>query len=108
MPLLLSITTGEQVTQSMAEKLDPDRKWGGSLCQGAAFVRSKISDRLSVQSDGLLERREYVLERSALDGDVEVDADRLPLTIVAFSIATKLASRQNDISMSRLVDRNIV
>jgi len=57
--------------------------------EGRPLVRREFGDALKIKRDRRLERTEDVLERTTLYGNVEVEADRLPVAIASLGIATQ-------------------
>ena len=78
MALSVAITACEQAAQRMGQELEPDRERSWTMQQGLPFLRRQVCDASEVKRDRFPERTEYLLERAALDGDVEIEANRLP------------------------------
>ena len=94
MSLLGATVVAEQSTHRMSQELEPNGQWCASMKQGPPFFWWQIRDGLEIERNGLLQGREDLPERASLNGDVEVEADRLPLTIPAFGVAMKRSVRQ--------------
>ena len=62
--------------------------------QSSSFLWRQVSDSLEVQRDRFTQRAEHFLQRAALDREVEMEADRLPVAIPTFSIAAQTSGRQ--------------
>jgi hypothetical protein len=71
----------------MGQELEPDREWCWAMEQSASFLGWQIRDALKVERNRFLEGAEHLFEGTALDGDIEVEADRLPITVLAFGVA---------------------
>ena len=94
MALSVTITVGEQPPQRMSQEFQLDRKRCRTMEQSTLFLRRQIRHTFQVQRDRFLERLEYLLEGAALDCNVEIEADRLPIAIPAFSVAAQTSGRQ--------------
>jgi hypothetical protein len=94
MALSVAITVCEQSAQSMRQELEPNWERSWAMEQGLSFLRRQVCNTLEVKGNRSLQRTEYLLERAALDRDVEIEADRLPITVAAFGIAPETSGRQ--------------
>jgi len=94
MPLSVASTAAEQSTKRVSQELQPDIQWRRPIEQGRPLLRRQIRDGLKVQRDCLPKEGENLIERAALNRDIEVEADRLPVAIAAFGVAAKSLRRQ--------------
>jgi hypothetical protein len=62
--------------------------------QGSSFLGRQIRDALEIEGGRSLERLEHLLEGAALDRDVEIETERLPVAVPAFRVAAQVSRRQ--------------
>ncbi len=67
----------------------PDAPWCSSRQETPAFRRWQLGDTFQVHVDGCLERRDGHPQRSAIDGDVEIRADRMPPLAASVGVASQ-------------------
>lgn len=89
MAVSVTITVSEQSAQRLRQKSEPDRKRRRTTEETPLFLGRQIRDALQIKRDRFLERTEDLLEGVALDRDVEIEADRLPIAIPAFGVAAQ-------------------
>jgi hypothetical protein len=78
----------------MGQELEPDLERCRRVEQVASFLRRQLRYACEVKGNPFLERAEDLFERPALDRDVEIEADRLPIAVATLSIATQTSVRQ--------------
>jgi hypothetical protein len=78
----------------MGEEFQPDWQWCRTVEQITSLLGRQAGDGFEVKRNRLLEGSENLLERAALDRDVEIEADRLPLAVATFGIAAQTSVRQ--------------
>jgi hypothetical protein len=94
MPLSVASTAVEQSTKRVSEELQSDIERRRTIEQGSPLLRRQIRNGLEVQRNRLLKGGENLLEGVALNRDIEIEADRLPVAITAFGVAAKNSRRQ--------------
>lgn len=67
----------------------PDAPWRSPRQETPAFRRWQLGDTFQVHVDGGLERRDGRPQRSAIDGDVEISADRMPPLAASVGVASQ-------------------
>jgi hypothetical protein len=78
----------------MPQEFEFDGERSGAMEQGLLFVGWQIRDPFQVEGNRVVKRSKHLLERAALDRDVEIEADRLPIAAPAFGVAVKGSVRQ--------------
>ncbi len=65
----------------------PDAPWRSPPQETPAFRRWQLGDTVQVHVDGGLQRRNDCRQRAAVDGDVEISADRVPPLAASVGVA---------------------
>lgn len=65
-----------------------------------AFLRRQLADAFQIKSNRLIEGVVDLGEGTSLNGNVEVEANRLPLVITAFGVTMKQSAHDRGISHS--------
>ena len=94
MSLAVTVTVAEQSSHRMQNEFESNRQRRVPVEQRSPFFRTQIGNSLKVDRDRVPQGREDLLERPSLHRDVEIEADRLPLTIPAFGVAVERSVRQ--------------
>ena len=76
-------------------KLDADMPRGTAGKEGVPLFWWQFGDGFQIHLDGGGERRSGLIEGCALDRDVEIDAERLPLRSATIGVALKLSFHAN-------------
>ena len=97
------VAAREQPADHVQDESQPNRKRHPATEEGRLLVGWKIGDGLEIERNRFLQRTEHLLERPTLHGDIEVEADRLPVAISPLGIAMQgsgcqLRTRQASLS----------
>jgi hypothetical protein len=85
--LMVTIAIPEQSPHGMDQEPEPHEDRCPPMEQRSSLFWPQIRNGLEIERDCFLQGREDLLERPSLHRDVEIEADRLPLTIPAFGVA---------------------
>jgi hypothetical protein len=94
MSLAVTVAVAEQSSYRMQNEFESNGLRRVSVEQRSPLFRTQIGNGLEIERDRVPQGREDLLERPSLDGNVEVEADRLPLAIPAFGVAMERSVRQ--------------
>jgi hypothetical protein len=94
MVLSVAVTVRQQSTQCMSQEFEPDWKWCRTVEQVGSFVWRQVRNAFEVKRDRILEGAGNLLERCALNRDVEVQADRFPVSVATLGIAAQTSQSQ--------------
>ena len=89
-----AVSAEEQSARRLRQVLQPDQERHRPMEKGWSFLWRQIGDRLEIQRDRFLELVEYLLKRSTLNRNVDVEADRLPIAVPASGEAMQNSGRQ--------------
>ncbi len=89
MTTLLFIAPHKQAAKHIGQELRPYEKWRGSVEQMTSLLFRKIRDRGQVELDRVIQGMKNVLKGSALDRNIQIQADRFPIALSPFRIASQ-------------------
>jgi hypothetical protein len=92
--LISAIMIAKQPPDGMSQELEPNGKGRAPMEQKSSVFWPQIRNGLQIERDRFLQGCEDLLERPSLHRDVEIEADRLPLTHPAFGIAMERSGGQ--------------
>jgi hypothetical protein len=98
MALSVAVIAKEQSARRLRQELQPDQERHRPMKKAWSFLWRQIGDGLEIQRDRLLKPAEYLVKGSALDRNVEIEAERLPITVPALGAAMQSSGRQRQTS----------
>ena len=89
MPRAFCAAVAKQRSKHVPEELEPYRQWRGTPEETRPLGVWKLGNRLEIKSHRFIQFPEHVLERIALNGDIQIQANGVPFAVAAFCVTAK-------------------